>query len=161
MQHWRKAKTTAKSENRLRVLLESLYWKCRCMTSPGVNIQSGLMRRRGWCRYEPAGPNRAPICADTAGSRHPDTEPGSWNVPAETITSAGNRWVHSELHTSLESRARPPETHVGAEEGVWPSSCHQCTSLEEKITLSVQPETLGALILYFNRTYSHLVDLLF
>lgn len=75
-------------------------------------------------------------CADTAGSRHrhPDTELGSRNVPGlagETITSTGNRLVHSGFHTGR----KPPEpslskpTCVGtghtAEEGVRPPSRHQ------------------------------------
>lgn len=84
----------------------------------------------------------SPGCADTAGSRHrhPNTVLGSRNVPGlagETITSAGNRLVHSGFHTGH----KPPEpglskfTCVGtadtAAEGVRPPSRHQCRSQED------------------------------
>ncbi len=85
----------------------------------------------------------SPGCADTAGSRHrqPNTVLGSRNVPGlagETITSAGNRLVHSGFHAGR----KPPEpglskpTCVGtgdaAVEGVRPPSRHQCRSQEDQ-----------------------------
>lgn len=87
-----------------------------------------------------------PGCADTAGSRHRHSNAmlGSRNVPGlagETITSAGNRLVHSRFHAGR----KPPEpnlsksTCVGTEdtaaEGERPPSRHECRFQEDLLLI--------------------------
>lgn len=99
---------------------------------------------------KPTGPNQNPGYADTAGSRHgrPNTMLGSRNVPGlagETITSAGNRLVHSGFHTGH----KPPESGLSkpicvgtgdaAAEGVRPWSRHRCRSHEDLLHGVIRP----------------------
>lgn len=118
----------------------SLPLQLKVVVKPG-----GKLSARETHRTEPS-----PGCADTAGSRHrhPCTVLGSRNVPGlagETITSAGNRLVHSGFHAGR----KPPEpglskpTCVGtgdtAAEGVRPLSRHQSGSQEDLLRGVIRP----------------------
>lgn len=122
-----------------------MRWWARCDYEAGERF---TLRR-------PTGPNRAwSVLTQLAPGKDtltPCSAPGMFQGPAgETITSAGNRLVHSGSDTSRNPlRLASPNPHVWEQEGVRPPSRRQCTSQEARS--HSQPGTLRALHLYFDR----------